>query len=225
MSVVEIEIPAEDALGKECACGCGERLPVGSRNNYKRGHKPSAERDLVENDRSVSDIARQRTRGKRSKSKTPKGVSHETAEGVNSFVSKVLFGITLFYAWWALRVRKVPDPRGEYADRMAFTDDESVIVGRVVSRALLSTEPGRRVAPHIAGNEDLIDAAFTMFDWYKRNAEIWDELGTKGYSPPKPQVNGKVRRNGNSGEATEDRGESEIIGYVPPSTIDIIADI
>lgn len=155
------------------------------------------------------------------------GVTAQVTQGMNSISGKLLYILTLVFAWSQLRRLGVPDPNGDLADEMAMTDDEAEIIGRPLTRLFLQTEPGRRLAPKIVEHEDFIDAAFAAWDWYKRVTSTLDQYNgheTKGsYNRPttvQRSTNGKVR------QITPNRGEGEgdetSLQYTPPSPFDLV---
>jgi hypothetical protein len=158
-----------------------------------------------------------------------RGLDHATSEGLTTLAGKLFFGLTLMWAWWALRRAKVPDPNGEIADSLAFTDDEAVSVGRPVARFFASTEPGRRLAPIIVENSDMLDAGFALFDWHRRTSKLWDEISSQGWAqtqtPTQPTTT-EVSR-GSDGQAPQNRNSGGGEGwdwYVPPSPVDVIGE-
>lgn len=164
--------------------------------------------------------------GTQRRGKKTKGLSAEVSEGLASLSGKLLILITMALAWSALRRANIPDPNGDIAESMAMTDDEAVAIGRVLSRVFASTAPGRRIAPKLVENEDVIDAAFAGWEWYQRNAKMWDELrgeASPGYVAQQvPATGERMSNNGRHGQASERGSEGEGYGYIPPSPIDII---
>ena len=160
-------------------------------------------------------------------------VTDATQRGMTSIVGKLLYLVTLLIAWSALRNVGVPDYNGDIADTMALTDDEAEMIGRPLSRIFLRTEGGRKMAPVLVENEDAIDAAFALWDWYRRMTTTMDQYHREMIAPnamdtPPPMRRTDERRNnsnGNTRQTEEDRSEGEggnVYGYVPPSPIDLI---
>lgn len=229
--VMEVSIPDDMLTGRRRSSApkppkfcdvCGVELED-RRSNRCAEHKETK----TVRERATSGASKRRGRAK--------GLSPDIADGLTSVAAKLLFLITLMYAWAMLRRNRVPDPDGNIAEQMAMTDDEATIVGRVLSRFFASSDVGKRLAPSIVQNEDLIDAAFVTYEWYKRNANIWDELESRGYIgqqavPPEraSMTMEGARRNGSTRPVEEDRGEEPGDGgpiYVPPSVQDIIGGV
>lgn len=218
----EVEIPTveySDGEGKIACDVCGKMVTSrGLTRHVNSAHpeSPSA---------SAPDKAKRRLGTGRTR-KT-KGLTAEVSDGLASLAGKILFLITLIMAWSALRRAQVPDPSGDLAESMAMTDDEATAIGRVLARIFARTAPGRRLAPVLVENEDVIDAAFAGWEWYQRNAKMWDELrgeANPGYVASQvPATGGRSNSNGSNGQAEEHRREGEEgPGYVPPSVIDFL---
>jgi hypothetical protein len=217
----EIEIPYDPSFGAKSATrsklcrACGGELED-SRKTYHDECKPETA--------STSPV------GKRVKSKARKP-TEATQKGMTSVAGKVLYLLTLFIAWSALRGVGVIDPTGDIADECALTDDEAEAIGRPFARMFLTTEIGKKHAPAIVANEDLIDAVFALWDWYRRMTNTLDEYRSQGNVPhavadtPPPARFERRNGNGNNGQASPDQseggGESTPV-YVPPSPIDLL---
>ncbi|MGH7239274.1 MAG: hypothetical protein ACREHG_04305 [Candidatus Saccharimonadales bacterium] len=142
------------------------------------------------------------------RARTTRLSSGDVKAGMDSFAAKIFVLLTIVIAWSQLRARKIPDPNGTLVDRMAFTDTESVAFARPIARMFLSTDIGRRVAPTLVQNEDVIDAAFALWDWYQRNAEILDSLSTNRSVPP---------MNGNKPSNEAATAQTNQVDYIPPA--------
>jgi hypothetical protein len=190
---------------------CGKELPDG-RQKWCAEHKPSK-------GKSVRDKL---TGGRSSK----KGVTATVENGMNETVGKILFLITLAYAYSALRRNGIPDPNGQISDAMALTDDESVLIGKPIARLFLSTERGRAVAPTIVDNRDLIDAAFAAWDWFQRVNSTLEQYGNQ-QSVHTPMVVPERGNDGDSSQAQRDRvkNNGNVAGpqYVGPTPQDLLS--
>jgi hypothetical protein len=147
----------------------------------------------------------------------PKGkVTQNVEKGMTSIVAKLLFMFTLALAWSQLRARSIPDPNGDVAEEMAMTDEEAEIIGRPLTRMFLATSPGRNIAPTLVANEDLIDAAFAGWDWYKRQVTIIEKLTAEHSVTPvtplpiqQPRQKGRRRRGTHTEPAARDRQQDQ----------------
>lgn len=224
MTLLEVEYPTVDSDDEKVACpeGCGKLVtPRGLTRHLNSAHAGGN----VNGD-GVTTKAKERTTTRRGRKRVG-GLSSEVSEGLTSFAGKVLFLVTLILAWAQLRRARVPDPDGDIAETMAMSDDEAVAIGRPLARLFASTENGKRLAPVIVQNEDIIDAVFAGWEWYKRNRMVWDQLTEQGYTtaiPTQPETqamryNAEGTTNGSNGQATSDRIESAP-EYVPPGPLD-----
>lgn len=188
---------------------CGKELTDG-RASYCEEHRPAK-------GKSIKDKV---TRSKKG------GVSKVVEDGMAETVGKILFLLTLAYAYSALRSKGIPDPSGTISDAMALTDDESVMIARPLARLFTSTEQGKKLAPKIVDNRDLIDAAFAMWDWYSRmNATLAQYQATQSVQTPIP-VPERESDNVNPSQSEGDRISSNgNYGFVPPTAIDYLADV
>lgn len=162
----------------------------------------------------------------RPKARKPRTASSKALESkLNGTTANLLATLTLFWAWSLLRKRGILDPHGEIATHMAFTNEEAVNIGRPLTRLFLKLEPGRKAAPHIVENEDMVDAIFSLIDWYKRNTTLLenyqqDRLPPLLTRPGKRNKNGKPPR---TNERNADTGESDRqfdSDYIPPGPND-----
>jgi hypothetical protein len=170
-----------------------------------------------------------RPSGGRVRGKGKTKVSDATQKGMVSITGKILYLLTLFLAWQMLRGVGVPDYTGDIADSMAMTDDEAEMIGRPLSRIFLRTEGGRKLAPVLVENEDGIDAAFALWDWYRRMVTTMDQyrreqIPSNQMDTPPPIRRERGNGNGNTRPVEADREESEGVGvgYIPPSPIDLL---
>lgn len=188
---------------------CGKELDDG-RKAYCDEHKPK-----------IRDKVTGKGRGK------GKGVTKAVEDGMAETVGKVLFLLTLAYAYSALRSKGIPDPSGQISDAMALTDDESVMIARPLARLFMSTEQGRKVAPKIVDNSDLIDAAFAMWDWYSRmNETLAQYQSTQSVQTPIVRNERDNRNESNTpseGDRVSNNGNHP--GFIPPNPQDQLADI
>jgi hypothetical protein len=160
---------------------CGKELSDG-RASYCEEHRPSKGVETLRNK------APKRRSGKKN------GVSAEVNDGMTDVTANILFILTLTYAYTALRGRGIPDPSGAVSEQMALTDDEAAAIGRPLARLFLSTEQGRKVAPSIVDNRDLIDAAFAAWDWFRRMNDVLDQYGTRqSVQTPRSNDDGDTR--------------------------------
>lgn len=211
----DVEIPAvvdSDGEGKIACDVCGKM--VSSRGMTR--HVNAAHPD------NASAKPQRRLAGKRGKK--VKGLSAEVSEGLASVAGKFLFLMTLIMAWSALRRANIPDPSGETAEHLAMTDDEATAIGRVLARIFASTAPGRRIAPAIVENEDLIDATFAGWEWYKRQRDFFDQLNPQQVQEPATAMRERSIHHGSNGQVATDRSEGEGAGvpYIGPSVQDIL---
>lgn len=113
-------------------------------------------------------------------------------------LGKLLVIFTLILAWYQLRGRRIPDPNGDIAERIAFSDEESVAIARPLARVINTTDTGIRYGKTLVDNSDLVDATFAMWQWYKRMNETLDAV-SQGRAMPIERSNS----NGNSGSDAE----------------------
>jgi hypothetical protein len=200
---------------------CGKELPT-KRHKWCDEHHPR---------NSSAPKSGGRVRGKGGGRKPTEKVER----GMNSITGKLLYLLTLFIAWQQLRRLQVVDVNGDLADELAMTDEESELVARPLTRLFLATEPGRKIAPKLVDNEDVIDAIFAFWDWYKRMVEFTDQHAAGHLETPtaptpinrQPRIRNVTERrndNGASRPVAQDRSESEgnDLGYVPPGPLDAI---
>ena len=184
---VDYEPGAKSRKTRGVCATCGEAA-VDGRSTFCEQHRPE------------QPVGSPKTRQSKGKGRKP---TSAVETGMNEVTAEVLMLLTVAYAWSALRRAGVPDPNGVNSDRMSMTAEEAVNVAKPLSRIFLSTEPGRKIAPVIVDNRDAIDAAFSLYDWYKRMNMVMEEAsGRASVHTPLP----RREENGNNPTATSDPG-------------------
>lgn len=159
---------------------------------------------------------------------TPKTKTGKTRKGsssvenrLNGVTANLLATLTLIWAWSVLRRAQIPDPSGNISTQMSFTDEEAVAIGRPLTRLFLKFEPGRRAAPVIIDNEDIVTAVFSLWDWYKRMNETLDDY-RKQHLPTPTQTKERYRRGQSSTASAQNETASGGFDsdYLPPGPYD-----
>lgn len=167
----------------------------------------------------------------RSRASTTKSgrVSTSTQAKLNGITANVLGVMTLALCWSQLRRMHIPDPTGDIADQMSLTTEEAIAIGAPLTRLFLNTEPGKKLAPVIVNNEDVVTAIFALWDWYKRASTIIENATQQiVVTPPRrqsPNARRRVRNNGQQVSESQahsgDDGTAGLPPYIPPGIADI----
>ncbi|MGH7239171.1 MAG: hypothetical protein ACREHG_03785 [Candidatus Saccharimonadales bacterium] len=124
------------------------------------------------------------TSAKRPSRSAPTGTI--TAGRASETFAKLIIIITAIYAYGVVRRRELPDPGGKLAEELAMTDAEALPIARVIGRmASSNTHVAKAIGP-LVDNDDLIDAAFAMWDYTRRTHEVLDRY-TQNIAPRKAQ--------------------------------------
>lgn len=82
--------------------------------------------------------------------------------------AKLLILISVAWAWSAVKKYGIPDVDGSLAETLAFTDEEAADLARPLGRLSMSNSTTAKAIAPIVENDDLIDAAFSLWEWRKR---------------------------------------------------------
>lgn len=91
-----------------------------------------------------------------------------TAGKWNDFSAKLLVVLTTFLGMMIVRGAKVYDPDDDLADRFAMTDKEAKSIAKPFSRFVSKTTFSAKHGAAITGNDDLIDAAISGWEYSRR---------------------------------------------------------
>ena len=101
--------------------------------------------------------------------------SLSTAKASQTF-AKLLVIITAIFAWYFLRTKGIPDSNGDLAESLAMTDDEALPIARVLGRLIATNESAAKVVAPLVENEDLLDAAFAIWEYTRRVNRIIEQM-------------------------------------------------
>lgn len=82
--------------------------------------------------------------------------------------AKLVILISVAWAWSAVKRYGIPDPTGDLAETLAFTDEEAADIGRPLGRLSMSNASAAKFVAPVVENDDLIDAGFAIWEWRKR---------------------------------------------------------
>lgn len=108
--------------------------------------------------------------GKRTRkgTKAPAAVGTVSARKAAGSFSKLIIIISAVWAYTAVRRYGIPDLDGTLAEELAMTDEEAADIAKPLGRVVMSNSTAARIAGPIIDNDDLIDAAFALWEWNKR---------------------------------------------------------
>lgn len=124
--------------------------------------------------------------GKRTKKSPSVRVSSGTvtaSKAAGSF-AKLIIIISAIWAYGAVRRYGIPDLDGSLSEELAMTNEEAADIARPIGRLAMSNSTAAKVISPIVENDDLIDAAFAIFEWQKRMNQT-----LAGYKPHRIQDN------------------------------------
>lgn len=89
------------------------------------------------------------------------------AKASGSF-AKLFIILSAIWAYAAVKRYGIPDLDGSLSEELAFTDEEAADIARPIGRFTMSNSTTAKIVGPIVENDDLIDAAFAIWEWQKR---------------------------------------------------------
>lgn len=139
---------------------CGNEAD-GPRTTYCEDHRPAPSGTKAQG----KSLAQRNKSNSSAKPRNSASISDKKAAG--SF-AKLFIIISAIWAWTALRRYGIPDLTGQLSEELAFTDEEAADIARPVGRFMMSNSTTARIVGPIVENDDLVDAAFAVWEWQKR---------------------------------------------------------
>ncbi len=153
------------------------------------------------------------------KPRTRKG--QPTADEWNTRIfSKGVLIVTSLVAAGAIRRYNINDPNDAIRDQLEATDDEAKSIARPIGRFVATTGFNKRMGRQVLDNSDLLDAAFSLYEWYDRVNKTLRTFATQTHlasvSP--------IREGGNANVTTEptttnDGNPGDFPDFGPPPII------
>ena len=125
-------------------------------------------------------------------------------------ISKLLVIATLLIMYLRVKGLGIPDPQGDLAEELAFTDDEAIAIARPIARWSNSSVVGTRVVAPLVNNQDLIECAFAFYEWNRRTDEILRSLTNGAIPANRPRRS--TKNNGNNEPIPTDRPSDGYVG-------------
>ena len=157
----EYVVQMPDVMAKGYCRACGDPLPDGYRKLTCENCLSTEAREKAAAKATGKSVAA------RTKSSPSSGGKVTNAKAAGSF-AKLAVIISAIWAWSAVKRYGIPDPDSQLAESLAFTDEEAADIARPLGRVAMGNSTTAKLVGPIVENDDLIDAAFAIWEWRKR---------------------------------------------------------